>query len=317
MSAQLVVHPGREIASWGEFVSSHPPYSVALDGYVIGAPEFAQGPDGPHANLDHHYGVNRLATLSTAQQALRFTRLGMVAAFTSPDGDYSPTLYVNDCDQDVALGVHLLTNAPDIAAQRHKRQTAPLRNLVDMAGDLDVTAGAYPYPSGMRLMREVAWMFRPFTEFRDQGGVARQNAEEFRQIIGECAGRIGLHLAGRGGEVKLDMRYEEIKGGSGWTMFREVGPEGRIGAFANGIKAYVIHKGQREDGMHDYTIGRSSELVPFDVHGAVALLNAVEDCPPNAGWGCASSGTVGGSPRLTGSQLAPAELQSVLNTLTR
>jgi len=314
VSAQLVVRPGVEVPNWGAFISEHPPGSIALDGYVKGAPKFVQTPDGPFANVDHHEGVNRLATLSTAQQLLRYMRLGMVGSLTSSNGDYAPWVFVNDCDQDISLAMTLIQNAPDIARGRKRKYGVRLDNLVQMAGELDVSAGAYPYDPRRKLMKQIAWMFRPFTEFRDQGGVQRQNPDEYRNVIGECMGRIGLHLAGRGGQVKLDTRYAVIGGGSRWTMIEELGAEGRIGAFHKGVTAYVIHKGQRENGMHDYTIGRSSEVVPFDVTGAIALLNEVEQCPPETAWGCTDSGTVGGSPRLQGSQLTPKELQHILNT---
>lgn len=314
VSAQLVVRPGVEVANWDAFISEHPPGSIALDGYVKGAPKFAQAPGGAYANIDHHEGVNRLATLSTAQQLLRYIRLGAVASLTQPNGDYEPWVFANDCDQDVSLATYLVQNAPDIARGRKRKFGVRLDNLVQMAGELDVSAGAYPYDPRRKLMKQIAWMFRPFTEFRDQGGVQRQKPNEYRQIIGECMGRIGLHLAGRGGQVKLDTRYAVIGGGQHWVMIKELGAEGRIGAFHKGITGYVIHKGKREGGIHDYTIGRSSEVVPFDVPGAVALLNEVEQCPPDAGWGCTGSGTVGGSPRLLGSQLAPGDLQHILNT---
>jgi hypothetical protein len=314
VSAQLVVRPGVEVPNWGAFISEHPPGSIALDGYVKGAPKFTQTPDGAYANVDHHEGVNRLATLSTAQQLLRYIRLGLADSLTQPNGDYEPWVFVNDCDQDISLAMYLIQNAPDIARARKAKYCAPLDNLVQMAGELDVSAGAYPYNPRGKLMKQIAWMFRPFTEFRDQGGVQHQNADEYRGVVGECMGRIGLHLAGRGGQVKLQTQYAVIGGGDRWKMFEELGAEGRIGAFHDGVKAYVIHKGQREDGMHDYTIGRASEMVPFDVTGAVALLNTVEECPPDAAWGCTGSGTVGGSPRLRGSSLGPADLQTILNT---
>jgi hypothetical protein len=312
VSAELVVRPGQEIPRWGDFVSTHPPFSIALDGYVIAPPEFTNTPDGPYANFDHHEGVPRMATLSTAQQVLRAIRLGIVHSYTQ-NRDYIPTVYTNDCDQDVALAWYLLQHAPDVAAQKYKKRAAPLRNLVEMAGDLDVTAGTYPYPPSVKLMKEVAWMFRPYTETRNHGGLRSMDADTYRQVIGECCGRIGMHLAGRGKEIRLDTRYETIGGGEGWSMITEVGPEGRIGAFNDGIKAYVIYKGQREDGRHDYTIGRASEFVPFDVQGIVDGLNGEENRPIGAAWGCAGSGTVGGSPRLQGSMLDPATLTTFIN----
>ena len=61
----LVVEP-RVSKTWEAFCQETPPYSIALDGYVIGPPAFA--PTGPHANFDHHDGVDRLASRSTCMQ---------------------------------------------------------------------------------------------------------------------------------------------------------------------------------------------------------------------------------------------------------
>jgi hypothetical protein len=314
VSAELVVRPGQEIPSWGDFISTHPPFSIALDGYVIAPPNFINTPDGPYANLDHHFGVNRLATLSTAQQALRDVRSGLAEAYTK-DSEYRPTVYANGCDQDVALAWYLLSHAPDISKQKYKKHTVPLANLVEMAGNLDATAGAYPYRPNIKLMRQVAWMFRPYTERCNEGNLRSLNPAVYRQIIGECCGRIGLHLAGRGNEIPLDARYEVIGGGTNWSMITEVGPEGRIGAFSDGVKAYIIHKGMRENGKHDYAVGRSAKFVPFNVKGLVGYLNEIEGCPPQAGWG--GSDTVGGSPRLEGSRLDPATLNALVNDYPR
>jgi len=52
----LHVEPGVS-KDWGTFQREAPPYSIALDGYVIGPPSFADA--GPHANFDHHVEVDR------------------------------------------------------------------------------------------------------------------------------------------------------------------------------------------------------------------------------------------------------------------
>lgn len=233
---------------------------------------------------------------------LRAIRQGLVGAF-SKRGDYQPTVYVNDCDQDVSLAWYLLLHAPDIAAQKTLKRGSPIRRLVDVAGDLDVTAGAYPYPARMKTVRQLSWMFRPFTEAR-VGGLTR-DAEEQRQIIGQCCGRIGLYVVGCGSEVELDTRYEVLGGGATWKLFQEVGAEGRIGAFRDGIDAYVIYKGQRPNGGIDCSLGRISEFTNFNVRRKVRSLNEAEGLTDPANqWGCDGTGIVGGSPRLTGSMLS-------------
>jgi hypothetical protein len=311
VSTELVVRPGKEVPTWGDFVALHEPYAIALDGYVTAPPDFTQTQQGPYANFDHHVGVNRLATLSTAQQVLRGIRLGLTSAYRR-DNEYHASVYVNDCDQDISLAYFLLQHAPDVQNWRDKRLAAPLRNLVDMEGDLDVTGGAYPYGPRMKLMREIAWIFHPYTEFRRSGELYNMNATAYRHVIGRTCGRISLHLAGRGKERKLNTAFRVIGGGEGWSMFTELGAEGRIGAFRKGIEAFVISS-ERPDGTFQYSVGRLSEFVPFDVPRIIEHLNMVEGLGQREGWG--GSDTIGGSPRLTGSRLDPDMLARLINDL--
>ena len=64
----LRICPGAEAKEWAEFCSTHPPYSIALDGYVSGASRFDGR--GPWLNLDHHADVDRLATRATCAASL-------------------------------------------------------------------------------------------------------------------------------------------------------------------------------------------------------------------------------------------------------
>jgi hypothetical protein len=213
----------------------------------------------------------------------------------------------------------MLQHAPDIARQRYEKDRRALDELVDKAGTLDATAGAFPYATGLKILREIGWIFRPYTIARNNGDLRSMDPSVHRQVILECGGRIALHLAGRGEQVKLDTRYEIIGGGDCWHMFREIGPEGRIGAFNEGVLAYVIHKGERANGNHDYTVGCTSEYVAddFDVAAITHGLNKIEQCPPHAGWGFVGSGNLGGSPRLEGSELDPPTLNAQINNILR
>lgn len=67
MSAELFVRTEIPPISWEEFKEHYPPGSIALDGFVGEAPKFDA--NGPYLNANHHEYVDRLATLSTAQQA--------------------------------------------------------------------------------------------------------------------------------------------------------------------------------------------------------------------------------------------------------
>lgn len=52
---QLFVAP-RHVMKWDHFVQASPSFSIALDGYVHGAPRFDS--KGPRLNLNHHKDVD-------------------------------------------------------------------------------------------------------------------------------------------------------------------------------------------------------------------------------------------------------------------
>ena len=135
--------------AWAEFCSPHRPYAIALDGYLHSEPRVDTAI--PCANFDHHVAVDRLATRSTAGQVLLAVRLGLFQTFRD-DGGPRPEVYVNDCDEDVALSWFLLkygTLAEQVFAPA-------LNRLVFMVDVLDVTAGAYPFPADLVGLQEFA-----------------------------------------------------------------------------------------------------------------------------------------------------------------
>ncbi len=300
MSAELVIRSEVPPLSWDEFRSTHPAGSIALDGYVGEAPKFDL--DGPYYNANHHEGVNRQATLSTSQQILRAVVQGLDKAFTR-DGEFSPTVFVNDCDQDVCAAWYLLDN---VSGTRHP--SPALNRFINVAGTLDATAGTYPYARDLRILGELAWVFEPYTDFRASGEINRKNNDQYRSIIQSVGLRIGQHLLGRGETAKMDTRYKVIGGGKDWKLIEELGRDGRVGAIVDGIDAYVTVK---EDGESwRYTVGKRSEYIPFDVTGLLSYLNEVEGCVDDM-WG--GSDIIGGSPRVRGSKLSPAELEAAVN----
>lgn len=102
---RLFCQPKDVPLTWDEFVRRCPPFSIALDGYVNSKPLF--DPKGPHLNLDHHTGVDRLTTRATCGQTLVVIRQGLFNAFKDNKGAKA-NVFVNDCDQDVALSFFLL-----------------------------------------------------------------------------------------------------------------------------------------------------------------------------------------------------------------
>lgn len=301
MSAELFVQAEVPPLTWDEFRATRPMGSIALDGFVTGEPRF--DPNGPYLNANHHENVDRLATLSTAQQILVGTQMGLDTAF-SFDGQFSPNVYVNDCDQDVCAAWYLLDNISET-----KHPSPALGRFVQVAGLLDVTAGAYPFDKYQRILAELAWVFEPYSLFRASGEMSKKDNAQYRSVIQDVELRIGKHLVGRGDTAELDLRYSTIGGGIGWSMIVEDGKDGRVGAMRDGIQAYVSVQ-ELENDRWRYSIARWSEFVPFDVPALLERLNEVEGNEQDA-WGGAR--IVGGSPRVGASRLSPAEVEEIIN----
>jgi hypothetical protein len=311
MAVELFVEPHVPSMDWQDFIDSYPPYSIALDGYVTGGPYIMakEGPRGPYWCGNHHEGVDRLATLSTAQQVARYLRNGLYEMF-QVDGELTAQVYANDCDEDVSLAWWLLENSEQTRNPNNER----LDRFLDVAGTLDATAGTHPYDPSSVIMGEMAWVFEPYRTFRASGDMARNDPEQYRTTIAAVGERISLHMVGNGERIALDTRYETVHRGQGWKMFREIGALGRLGAFYDGTNAYVICRedmAKQGEPTWCYTVGKRSDCVPFDVTGILAHLNEVEGCMDEDRWG--GSSIIGGSPRVAGSNLTPEEVAAVID----
>lgn len=310
MPIRLHVRPQDFPMTGAEFRKMHPPFAVALDGYV------GEGPwvdlDGPYANFNHHEGVYRPATRATCGQVLVEIRQGLFDTFRDENG---PRLdaYVNDCDEDVCTAWFLLKHHHMVL----HAMNPTLNRLVAMEDMLDTTAGAYPYPKDLPALRELAWVFDPYRRFRLAGGVDRKNADEFRGIITDVEHRITLYIAGRGERISLDLRYERIGGGAGWTMVREVGAHARTAMFADGIRLFAAVR-DRADGAKTVTIGKMSGYVRCDLGQVADACNAHEAAARGIAsdtlrdrWGGGT--TVIGSPRVSGTILPLETIAADMN----
>ena len=303
MPVSIIMRPDVEPMSWDEFCRSTGPYAIAVDGFVGEGPRY--DPHGPRLNLNHHQGVDRLATRATCAQALIKVRMGLFfERFRDADGPRAD-LYENDCDEDVC-GTNLVLMHHDLSCST---SNPALNRLIGLIDALDTTAGAYPFVPDMTALRELAWIFQPFRLFRVSGGLDRRRADDFQGITTDVMHRMMEYVTGRGKQIALDTRYTRIGGGPRWTMIREVGENGRVGAFGDGIKAYVVVRDRGGD-RFTYTIGRVSEFIPFPVPELLALLDAAEGDGARH-WG--GGDTIGGSPRATGSRLDPATVEGIIN----
>lgn len=302
MSVNLHMEPQTPPLTWEEFGKQSGPFSIALDGFVKESPKF--DPAGPMANFNHHEGVSRLETRATCGQVLMAIRQGLFDCFRD-DGGARADVYVNDCDEDVCTAWFLLKYHYLVIGTMN-----PLLNrLVSMEDALDATAGAYPYPPDLPALRELAWIFEPYRRIRLSGELERKDASLFEAVVADVENRIFHHLGGKGSELPLDVRYERIGGGRGWSMIRELGAQGRTGAFADGIRAYVAVR-ERPAGGFAYTVGRMSPFIPFDVPKILARLSDFEGLTTER-WG--GGDTIGGSPRVIGTKLTPKEVERIVN----
>jgi len=290
----LHVDLGDHATTWAGFCEQKPPYSICLDGYLGVGPRFSGV--GPYANFDHHTEVDRLSTRATCGQVLMAIRQGLFDTFRNEHGPHAH-VWVNDCDEDVCTSWFLLNHASLAGAVMN-----PILNrLVSMEDALDTTAGAYPYPADLPVLRELAWVFEPYRRFRLSGQLDRRETSAYVGVITDVEHRILRHVTGSGGSVDLDLRYDILHSGKGWMMVQETGTHARTALFAHGCKAFVAVR-PRQDGAWTYSIGRMSPFVPFNMTRILVALNDAEGGTVDQ-WG--GSNTIGGSPRLTGSKLDP------------
>jgi hypothetical protein len=296
--------PQTPVMSWEQFCKTVPPFSIALDGFVGEGPKF--DPKGPRVNLNHHEGVDRLGTRATCAQTLMAIRQGLLDCFRD-HGKLHIEVFVNDCDEDVCTSWTLLHHAHLAVGAMNPA----LNRIVAMEDMLDTTAGGYPYPPDLPALQEMAWIFDPYRRFRMSGGLGRKRSDEYEGVVTDVENRILRYLVGQGEKIPLDTRYDRIGGGKGWAMIREIGPQGRTGVFGDGIRAYVSLVQVLPNGRYIYTVGRMSLFIAhFQVPAILAALDR-EEGSPHEHWG--GGDTIGGSPRVNGSRLAPEEVERIVN----
>ena len=305
MNIILHVEPQTTPLSWEQFLKTAPVNSIALDGYVVGPTHFHKNEKGVWANFNHHEGVDRLSTRATCAQTLLAIRQGLIKSFDIHDTVH---LYVNDCDQDVCLSVFLINNF-----YLAEGVLNPLLNkIVHIEDMMDTCAGSYPFPIDLPALREVSWVFYPYTTFRMHGGVDRKNVNEFRSVIDDVQHRIMKYVVGQTEKIEFDSSYEIIGGGKDWKMVIENGYEARTQMMQDGICAFVSVR-QRNDGNYTYSIGKMSTFIPFDIPKILEHLNKSDTINGEDIWG--GSDTIAGSPRVSGSSLTPKMVEDIINVI--
>lgn len=305
MGVRLVVIP-RKTVSWDEFVSTHPPYSIAIDGYCSGVTRMSD--DGLHLNINHHEDCDRLATRSSCAQALMRVKMGLFDAFSVGDKRRAQ-LYANDCDQDVTWATYVLMHPDHVDRTR-------LKALVQLEDLLDASAGLYPLKKRWHLLKKLLWISEPYTDARADHSLFTMEAEEMTALIIKMHHRIRSTLYGRGEEIEPDTSFEVIAEFPRWSFIREVGKHARIGVAQKGIKAFVSLLDCNKKVCRYVIMRRSRHIGWFPLERIRDRLNEAEgiaaDAPDRWGGSCDN---VIGSPRQKGSSLQPREVLSIVQSV--
>lgn len=302
----LQIEP-RVVLSWDTFRRERPGYAIALDGFVSGPSLY--DPSGPWVNLNHHEGVGRLATRATCEQALMSLQMGLLEPFMVGDQPRG-TLYVNDVDQDVCLSVWLFQHHLQLGSREWER----VHRLVSLEGILDTTAGAYPFPLDSADLREIAWVFKPYSDLFRSRYRPQLDSRAMAAVIEAVGNHISGYVRGHAQLIALDLRYDRLGGGSSWALVREHGLQSRTAMRAHGIRAFVSVRTRASSATPrwDYTLARMSPYVRFPVVDLYEVLNEAEHIGPEESDRWSGSDTIGGSPRHRGSGLSPEDITQVI-----
>ncbi len=307
MAVTLHMEPKTPPMSWETFCATKPPFSVALDGYVVGAPRFDS--QSPQINFNHHEEVSRLETRSTSGQVLIAIRQGLFLCFQQ-NGQPHAHMYVNDCDQDVCTSSTLLRN-PDMLTLPNPR----LNRFVYLVDILDTTSGLCALPVQESVLGQHAWIFDPYIQFRLGGQIDKRNPIEFEDIINTVSSRILQHVAGNETSIPPDRRYELLGGETYWKMIREIGTYARCTLFEKGIRAIITVR-ERTDGKWNYTFCKAAQFIPLDISLIITTLNKLEGLTesPDRHGGC---NMTAGTSRNLGCAVPPKELEQIIKSLKK
>lgn len=301
----------RQDMSWNTFLKSAPNRSIALDGVVKGGPNFNEATS--HVNFDHHDNVVREATMSTAMQVFYAIKGGLMHLMVGSDGKVSVVIHINDTDQDTTLAVWYLMNYKKFEGT----QSIPaMSRLLELTNRLDITGGAFPMNLDDSLVGMHSWIFRPYTELRKSGGLARASAEVLLDNLEAMLHRLDRFVMNQAEEVELDIRHEVYYDSPIYKIYNEIGGnEVRYYLLSKGMDAYICEVATRPDGRKVYTVGRRSRYIRFPVPKLYAAFNAAEGFAPGEGWN--GSDIIGGSPRLTGSGLSWEQIRDITNEVLK
>ena len=302
MTVKLIMLPKEPPMSWEDFIERYSEYSIAIDGFVRGGPK--QDLERKLFNMNHHEEVDRASTDATCLQALNKVREGLMRKLLRDEHGPRATVLANDCDEDVCTTWTILHNAWLFEPAGNPK----VNKLVEVESKLDKSAGAYPFHQDMPFLRELAWIYYPYTSFRVSGGLDRRDAKEFSQVVFLVEERILRYIADKGETIDLDLGYKMVGGTKELAIITEAGLHARNGMVADGIEAYVMYR-QRADGSYTTTVGKFSSINPLDLEAAYVRLNNAEP-DKSRRWG--GGDMAGGSDRSKGTEIEPEDVRRIL-----
>jgi hypothetical protein len=271
-------------------------------------------------NLDHHEGCERTFTLATCEQALLVVHSGLPLA----EGDW--TIYANEPDLDTVLAVWCLLNYERLPGLSDRARDI-LIPMIRLEGAIDANGTELARLCGLpaRALAEAQQRLdRLIAREREIKGRGLWFATDLLQFTREALAAID-HLVYRGDDFTEYSQVDEVYG------HVEIGKRRVALACRDAAGIYDVERNLKtrwgdqlavvalEKEPRHYTLRRTEALSDLDLRDAYAVLNlvdpAVDGRPPGKAWG--GSDHIGGSPRPTGSALAPGDLLKLLRLAYR
>ena len=305
---RLRVAPKR-FENWEHFVRETPEYSIALE--VL---DDIPGHRGRRVNFDHHKGVVREATMSSAMQAYIAVRQGrLMERWLRMKRPID--VYVWNADQDVSLAVFVL----EYHNLLEPTWGAPLlRWIVQYNNKIDVCGGLYPVRLESLVENHFTWVFEPYQQQRIHGKREGDEAIITTTIRQVCDRLLDL-LNGKAGITPITVKPEILyRSPYDFVIVDEKGdPNSRLVLASQGHRNLISLICTRPSGRYTYSIIRGSPYDEdvFQIGKLTAAFQAAEDLPDQQIWG--GSGLAAGSDSELGSSLHWTKLRDIAEPIVR
>ena len=275
-------------------------------------------------NLDHHQGVIRPFTLATCEQALVL----VVNGIELDEGDW--TLFASEPDLDTLFAIWVLLNFRRVP-KLSSRSKDVLLPLLRLEGAIDANGSELADFCGLtqNTLREARGRLdNLYTREKEYRTKERWPDLDWREFAAAMLGEIDRLVYTRA-DFQDHTSIEEILGHLEIADRKvAVACRDQSGIYEAerrlknrfGDQLGIIALEKWKDGKYrHYTLRRVSAILNFDLGATYDLLNIVDPAvngrPASNRWG--GSDDIGGSPRVSGTQLPPSEILRVLRQAYR